>query len=193
MYNSPSSSVRNLFFFFLVTCFPNSSIPPIVGGSFRLISEIAKVSIKIYHAQVNKYLRHTLSKWYREVPTSVITKWICCGMWWKRGKITLKNKAGWKLHTIVSWTANVITPLKHGVKWEPEGQSIICHGLKMSMYSLNFSLYAALAQHWLNAPLSAWTAGITQKGWLENNSTEMPNLYIDYLRDSWKYWKKPWT
>lgn len=21
----------------------------------------------------------------------------------------------------------------------------------------------------------------------------MPNLYIDYLRDSWKYWKKPWT
>lgn len=63
----------------------------------------------------------------------------------------------------------------------------------MSTYSLNFSLQAALAQHWLSAPLSAWTAGITQKGCLENNSTEMPNLYIDYLRNSWKYWKKPWT
>lgn len=115
-------------------------------------------------------------------------------MWWKRGKITLKNKAGWKLHTIVSWTANAITlALKHQVRREPEGQSRICHGLKMSMYSLSFSSQAALAQHWLSAPLSTWTAGITQKGWLENHSTEMPNLYIDYLKDSWKYWKKPWT
>ena len=121
-------------------------------------------------------------------------KQICPGMWWQCGKITLTNEAGWKLHTTVSGTAHVITfPLKHQVRWEPERQSRICHGLKMSTYSLNFSLQAALAQHWLSAPLSAWTAGITQKGCLENNSTEMPNLYIDYLRNSWKYWKKPWT
>lgn len=102
-----------------------------------------------------------------------------------------KNKAGWKLHTIVSWTANLITlPLKHQVRWEPERQSRTCHGLKMSMHSLHSSFQAALARPWLSAPLSTWTAGVTQKGWLENNSTEMPDLYIDYLRDSWKYWKK---
>lgn len=41
---------------------PDSSILPIVGGNLRLISEITKVSIKIYYAQANKYFRQTFSK-----------------------------------------------------------------------------------------------------------------------------------
>lgn len=48
--------------FFFVTSFPDFSICPIVGLSFRLISEITKVSIKIYYARVNKYFRQIFSK-----------------------------------------------------------------------------------------------------------------------------------
>lgn len=47
---------------FFVTSFPDFSICPIVGRSFRLISDITKISSKIYYAQVNQYFRQIFSK-----------------------------------------------------------------------------------------------------------------------------------